>query len=91
MVTEPTPTQPTPTQTATAQPDPATTIRSLTTLVKALVRRYGQAQATQPLSFTDAFTMRELEEATATTIRISPQAPTDMQPEPWLLVTLEGI
>lgn len=73
-----------------APPDPADTIRSLNAIIKALVRAYGTPEATVPLSIVTTLTQTQVTQAYALTLTISPQ-PADVNPEPWLLIKVEGM
>lgn len=75
---------------APSQPDPQATIASLNAVIKALVVKYGTPEATTPLSFIALLTQREVTDAYRLALSIRPQ-PADVNPEPWLLLTVEGV
>lgn len=74
----------------TVSPTPEQTIASLNAVIKALVVQYGQPEATDPLSITLPLTQRAIQSAYHLQLTISPQPP-DVNPEPWLLLTVEGM
>lgn len=65
-------------------------IVGLNTVIKALVRLTGQPQATTPYTVVHALTKPQLEEATHYQLTINEYPATEMQPEPFLLITLTG-
>lgn len=70
--------------------DPAATIRSLNAIIKALVTKYGEPQATVPPSIITTLTQSQVAQAYSLALTIAPMPP-DPNPEPWLLLTVEGI
>lgn len=76
--------------TSPSAPDPQATIHSLNAIIKALVRLHGIPEATVPLSITTTLTQTQVTQAYTLTLTISPQ-PADVNPEPWLLIKVEGM
>lgn len=71
-------------------PDPQATITALNAVIKALVIAYGEPQATDPPTFTLAIPAPDLVRAGRTALTITQQR-NDLNPDPFILMTVEGI
>lgn len=83
------PTSP-PSQAGPTATDPQATIQTLNTIIKALVARYGEPWPAETPQIIATLTQTELLRSSHARLTIHPDK-NDINPEPFLLITVEGL